>query len=84
IILLEDYQEIIEKNTPEIAINYLNELKEKLALSYELAKKTEIVKWKKLKYTRPSNKKFDYNTGHYVLTDHPKLKKGLSHGLAHK
>ncbi|RNA39717.1 RNA-directed DNA polymerase (reverse transcriptase) domain containing [Brachionus plicatilis] len=28
-------------------------------------------------------KKFEYNIGDYVLTDHPKLKKGLLHGLAH-
>ncbi|RNA05786.1 hypothetical protein BpHYR1_003568 [Brachionus plicatilis] len=29
-------------------------------------------------------RKFEYKVGDYVLTDHPKLKKGHSHGLAHK
>jgi hypothetical protein len=29
-------------------------------------------------------RKYEYKIGDLVLTDHPKLKKGLSHGLAHK
>ena len=83
--MLEDYQEIMEKNTPVIAINNLNELKEKLAFSYELAKKNRDCTMEKAKIQHdPQIKKFDYNIGDYVLTDHPKLKKGLSHGLAHK
>ena len=29
-------------------------------------------------------KRYEYKVGDLVLCDHPKLKKGLSHGLAHK
>ena len=29
-------------------------------------------------------RKFEYQIGDNVLTEHPKLKTGLSHGIAHK
>ncbi|CAF0952535.1 unnamed protein product [Brachionus calyciflorus] len=36
ITVLEDYQEIVAKNMPELAKNYLDDLKEKLTKSYEI------------------------------------------------
>lgn len=83
--VLEDVDEIIEANTPEVAKNYLAELKEKLKTCYETAAKNRNCGMEKAKIDHDRRlKKHEYKIGDLVLTDHPKLKKGLSHGLAHK
>ncbi|RNA41791.1 hypothetical protein BpHYR1_051304 [Brachionus plicatilis] len=85
VILLEDYDDIVEKNLPAVAINYLQKLKMKLKKCCQMATKIRNCRMDKAKLDNDRKiKKFEYNIGDYVLTDHPKLKKGLSHGLAHK
>ncbi|RNA36431.1 hypothetical protein BpHYR1_040713, partial [Brachionus plicatilis] len=65
VIVLEDYDDIVEKNLPAVATNYLQELKMKLKKSYQMAKKIEIVTqipwticshWKKREQLRLFNK----------------------------
>ncbi|RNA08199.1 Retrovirus-related Pol poly from transposon, partial [Brachionus plicatilis] len=82
VIVLEDYDDIVEKNLPAVATNYLQELKMKLKKCYQMATKNRNCRMDKAKLDHDRKiKKFMYNIGDYVLTDHPKLKKGLSHGL---
>ena len=81
-IALKDYDDIVEKNLPAVATNYL-EMKVKKC--YQMATKKKNCRIDKAKFDHDRKiKKFEYSIGDYVLTDHPKLKKGLSHGLAHK
>lgn len=83
--VMEDYEEIVEKNLPVVATNYLSELKDKLKTCYRIAEINRNCRMDKAKIDHDRKiKKFEYNIGDFVLTDHPKLKKGLSHGLAHK
>lgn len=83
--VLEDVQETIDTNMPEVAENYLSELKDRLNQSYRAAETNldNAMQKEKLNHDRKI-KKCEYKIGDFVLCDHPKLKKGLSHGLAHK
>ena len=61
----------------------MENLKTRLAYSYELVEKSKTAKVSRavLDYNRRV-KKFEYVIGDWVLCSHPRLKKGLSRGLA--
>lgn len=83
--VMEDCEKIIEENTPLVAQNYLNELKRKLSSCYQVAIKNRNCRMDKTKIEHDRKiRRNTYKFGDYVLTDHPKLKKGLSHGFALK
>jgi hypothetical protein len=85
ITVLEDVNNVCEANLPAVASNYLRELKEKLAESYRVAELNRNITMEKAKINFDRQiKKSNYNVGDLVLCDHPKLKKGLSQGIAHK
>ena len=74
-----------DKNIPEDAKEYINNLKQTIKRSLEIALKNRDVKMEKAKWYHDRNiKKFNYKIGDLVLANHPKLKKGLSQGIAHK
>ncbi|CAF0755600.1 unnamed protein product [Brachionus calyciflorus] len=85
VVVLEDVQGTIGANTPEVAKNYLRDLIDKLELSYKIAEKNRDLKMEKSKIDFDRHiKKLEYKIGDLVLCDHPKLKKGLSQGVARK
>ncbi|CAF0996337.1 unnamed protein product [Brachionus calyciflorus] len=85
ITVLEDEFEKIEQNVPTVAKNYLEDLKSKLETCYEAVRTNRNFRMDKAKLDHDRKiRNHEYKIGDYVLTDHPKLKKGHSHGLAHK
>ena len=78
-------EEPTENNIPEEAKIYLNNLKQKLTNSFEIAKLNRNIRMDKVKIDHERRlRKFDYKIGDLVLTDHPKLKRGLLQGIARK
>ncbi|RNA18648.1 gap-Pol poly [Brachionus plicatilis] len=56
-----------------------------MSLSYKIAATNRYIKMEKSKIDFDRRfKKVNYNIGDFVLCDHPKLKKGLSQGIARK
>ncbi|RNA44323.1 hypothetical protein BpHYR1_009576 [Brachionus plicatilis] len=47
VIVLEDYDDIVEKNFRAVATNYVQEHKMKLKKCYQWRQRIEIVEWKK-------------------------------------
>lgn len=67
IILLEDYDDIVEDNFLAFATNYLQGFKMKLEKCYQMATKHRNCR---MHHDR-KNRKFEYNIEDYALTDHP-------------
>ncbi|RNA22772.1 retrovirus-related pol poly from transposon, partial [Brachionus plicatilis] len=66
VIVLEDYDDIVEKNLPAVATNYLQELKMKLKKCYQMATKNRNCRMDKAKLDHDRKiKKFEYNIGDY-------------------
>ena len=70
---------------PKEAERYLSQLKEKMQASHSRAalNRNSAMDRHKILFDRRI-KKFSYNVGDLVLCDHPRLKKGISRGLARK
>jgi len=82
--ILADY-EPGSKDIPENAEIYVNNLKKTLQTSLQIALKNRDINMQKAKWNHDRKiKKFNYKIGDLVLADHPKLKKGLSQGIARK
>lgn len=87
VITLEDVTdgECFEQNLPVQASEYLYYLQSHLKTVFKHAQMNRDIKMEKAKWRHDRQiKKFEYEVGDLVLTDHPRLKKGLSSGLAHK
>ncbi|CAF1034793.1 unnamed protein product, partial [Brachionus calyciflorus] len=83
--VLADPVDTVKKNIPQIANEYLENLKKSLKDSFETVKCNRNIRMNKAKIHHDRNiKKTEYKIGELVLTDHPELKKGLSSGIAHK
>ena len=80
--------EVLEKIDHENQLSnhiteYVKKLQCRLKRSYELLEKNKIAKMNKAKIDFDRKiKKFEYQVGDWVLCSHPKLKRGLSRGLA--
>ena len=86
ITVLEDIDETtFEAKLPEIAKSYLKTLRETLENSFKRAQSNRNAKMdvEKIAHDRKI-KKAKYQVGDYVLCDHPRIKKGMSRGIAHK
>ena len=82
--ILPDY-EPDETKIPEEAKSYVENLKHHLKESFRIAQTNTNVKVDKTKLdTERKLKKANYKIGDLVLANHPKLKKGLSQGIARK
>lgn len=85
VIELVDTGENLNPKLPEIAQTYANSLKSSLEEAYKLAAKNKDLRMEKAKLRHYRNiRKYEYQVGELVLTDHPRLSKGVSTGLAHK
>ena len=86
ITVLEDIDEkIIELKLAIVAKNYLDNLRTTMENSFKLAQnnRNSRMDLEKIKHDRKI-KKLTYKIGDYVLCDHPRIKKGMSRGIAHK
>ena len=81
--ILEDVE--VELSMPEKAREYLKELNEKMTNCFQIAtnQRNLVMDKAKINHDR-SIKKMEYKVGDLVLVDHPRIGKGLSHGLAKK
>jgi hypothetical protein len=83
--VLEDHSEIANINAPIVAKNYLIELRTKMRNCFATAETNRNIRMNKAKINHDRNiRRHIYHVGELVLTDHPRIKKGLSHGLALK
>jgi hypothetical protein len=70
---------------PKNAQKYSDDVKERMENAYHQAALNRNLTMDRNKIIYDRNiKKFSYKVGDYVLCDHPRLKSGLSRGLAHK
>ena len=84
-IVLDDQEEILSPKLNKTVKKYCDTVVPRLNTVYEMVfkNKTHTMDLAKVKHDRKI-KKFSYNVGDLVLTDHVKLKTGQSSGLAHK
>ena len=84
-IVLDDHEEILSPKLNKTVKKYCDNVVPRLNSMYELVfkNKTHVMDLAKIKHDRKI-KKFTYNVGDLVLSDHVKLKTGQSSGLAHK
>jgi len=73
----------VEEKFPEHVRNYVQNLRDRLQKSYSILEKNKITKMDRAQvdYKRKI-RKFNYEVGEWVLCSHPKVKRGLSRGLA--
>ena len=85
ITVLEDHSDLPKTIVPEMAKNYLINLRDRLEDSFRKAAKNRNIAMESSKmYYDRKIKKFSYEVVDFVLVDHPHLKKDLSRVIAHK
>ena len=85
IVTVTDKIEEYDKKLPQLGRDYMNNLKKNIKIAHEQALKNRNIYMNKAKiiYDRKI-KPYEYKVGDLVLSDHPQLKIGQTHGLAHK